>query len=247
MTHQKETLPCTIGGRSTALSLSRSQTTLGAPFFLEMDPQLDMLYPSALVDNVTVRVPAFEGMWVGQLIELYWKGRTERIVTTTVLSIGQCIDLWFPKSLVLDSSFESWGAPVTIHYEARRREGGIDRSPSIEVFMLSDSSPNPAVEVPGAPTGYFNPALITAPGLEIVFPVSDAVWPMWCSYGRDGRRIATIYPPINAQGSMHVPLDVLAQTEVQGDVWISYAGTNSTGTWVESRFTRLRVSSQNGQ
>jgi hypothetical protein len=208
-----------------------------APFLLEMDPESNILQPAAIgPEGLAVRVPAFEGMRLGQLITVYWRySLVEYSTQAEVTKVGHFVDVRLPRTW-LEQAAPAGGA--SIRYEV---SGFAEGSPSTSFLIGLDFPPNPRLLVPGYPEGVFDPSLVPAPGLGLLLPEREYLWPMWCSYGRDGRRIATLYFPTVNGGLMYVAPDILALTEPEGDVWLSYAGRNDVGNWVESPFTRLRV------
>lgn len=224
---------------------SARSSVLSAPFFVEVDPASSILQPGA-IDNrgATVRIPAFGGMFLHQRIELLWRGETEYRASGYVSAIGASVDFLVPKARVLENTPDNSGRLLKLSYTVAASD---ESSPEIEVQVSYNYLSNPPVTVPDAPNGEFNPAAVAEPGLRIVFPEPKYLWPMWCSYGRDGRRIATMYFDYSEGEDLYISPQLLAQTEPGGDVWISYVAENDEGDWVESLFTRLRVIGQRGR
>lgn len=218
---------------------------LAAPILLELDPASITLQPNAVAaGGITVRVPPFKGMLLNQRIELHWNGKIKYILTEHVRELGRCIDFVLPRQWVLESSSGNWGGLVRVSYQAAMLTAP---SPVVEILIADDTTSNAAVLIPAAISGVFDPAAISEPGLRLVFPERKLVFPMWCSYGRDGQRIATVYLPPGSGEDLYISKGLLSQTEPGGDVWISYVAQNSEGEWVESLFTHLRVIGQRGR
>jgi hypothetical protein len=212
---------------------------LPAPFLLEIDPASITLQPNAVPEGgVTVRVPPFKGMFLNQKIELHWSGKIKYTLTEHVSEVGRCIDFVLPRQWVLESTSGNWGGLVRVSYKV---ETVTEPSPVTEVLIADDTFANAAVAVPTAINGVFDPVAVPEPGLRLVFPERKLVFPMWCSYGREGQRIATVYLPPSSGADVYITRGLLSQTESGGDVWISYVAQNKESEWVESQFTRLRV------
>jgi hypothetical protein len=221
-----------------------SISMLPAPFVLEIDPASITLQPNAVPEGgVTVRVPPFNGMFLNQQVELHWRGKTKYTLSEHVSEVGRCIDFVLPRKWVLESTSGNWGGLVRVSYTAASFAGP---SSVTEVLIADDTPANAPVTAPTAIKGVFDPAAVPEPGLRLVFPERKLVFPMWCSYGREGQRIATVYLPPSSGADLYISKGLLSQTESGGDVWISYVAQNNEGEWVESQFTRLRVIGQGG-
>lgn len=194
--------------------------------------------------GAVVRVPAFEGMFRGQSITLYWEAKETYSTSAVVAFVGRFVDMVVPRAVVQKSHIPADNnSPVRVYYEVRLLNGTIERSPITLVYISADLTPNPAVIVPDVPSGDLDPHSIAAPGLKIVFPPVTYLIAAGCgTFGRDGQLITYGRYALRADEEfIHIPSVVLEQTEPEGDVWINYTGVGEDNIIIESLFTVLRV------
>lgn len=217
-------------------------TPLG-PIVMETGPDSQMLYPCAIAETGSViRISAFAGMYVGQSIELFWKGKTTYSIQALVIEAGRCIDIVLPKKVVLDSITPDGKVVCDVYYEARQLDGLVQRSAVTQVIVPDRIVSNPPVTVPDAVGDEFNPDEVDKPGLKIEFPRRVDWAARWSSYARDGSLITTVsFALYEGEEFVHMWRLVLDQTEPGGDVWINYHAANDTGLLVDSLYRVLRM------
>lgn len=217
-------------------------TPLG-PTVMETGPDSQMLYPCAIADTgAVVRITAFDGMYVGQSIELFWKGKTTYSIQALVVEAGRCIDIILPKKVVVDSLITDGRVACDLYYEVHQVDGLVQRSAVTQVIVPDRLVSNPPVAVPDAPDGHFNPGDFKELGLKIEFPRRVDWAARWSSYARDGGLMATVSFAVHeSEEFVYMWQLMLDQTEPGGDVWINYHAANDTGLLVDSLYTVLRV------
>ncbi|HEX8540650.1 MAG TPA: hypothetical protein VF671_02995 [Pseudomonas sp.] len=213
---------------------------LSAPFMVDVGSVESILYPCAVAETgAVVRLRAFDGMALGQKVTFNWKGRSSYTSSQQVEDVGRYMDFIVPKETVLKNTLPGELVRAEIYVSV---SGISEVSPVNTIHVIDTTLSIPAVTVPEAVDGRFNPDEIPERGLKIVFPQPVVINARWVSYGRDGGVIATVsFAVPEGQDFVYMWRTMLDQTESGGEVRINYFSGNADNILVQSLFTALQV------